>query len=231
MKNWMLSISLLILGSSMSACATGGSSTSWKEEVLLHDGQKIIVERSQTRGGNHEIGQPPPVKEHTISIALPNSDTTITWTSEYGEDVGRANFNLLALHVLNGTPYIVASPNLCLAYNKWGRPNPPYVLFKHDGHTWQRIPLSEFPVEFKTINVAASTLADEDRLTNLGFVSAEKIKELNNEFTQPEYKTILREPLKPGAMGVSCEELVYYKGGWVGPGDSTGRRMMDRMSK
>jgi hypothetical protein len=193
MKRWAIAISLMILGGGMNACAMGG--TSWKEEVLLHDGNKIIVERSQTRGGSREIGQPPPVKEHTISFALPNSGKTITWTSEYGEDVGRANFNLLALHVLNGTPYIVASPNLCLAYNKWGRPNPPYVFFKYDGQAWQRIPLSEFPVEFKTINVAASTLADEDRLTKLGLVSAEQIKELNNEYRQPEYKTILRDPL------------------------------------
>lgn len=215
MKNWLVGISLMVLGGSMSACAIGG--VSWKEEVLLHDGKKIIVDRSQTRGGNHEIGQPPPVKEHTISFALPNSDKTITWTSEYGEDVGRANFNLLALHVLNGTPYVVTSPNLCLSYNKWGRPNPPYVFFRYDGKTWQRIPLSEFPIEFKTINVAASTLADENRLTKLGFVSAEKIKELNNEFTQPEYKTILRTAYPTAAGG--CEEMAYDgKGGWIGIG-------------
>lgn len=188
---------LLMMGVSMSADAGlfGFGGTSWKEEVLLHDGSKIIVKRSQSRGGSHEIGQPPPVKEHTIFFTLPNSGKSITWTSEYGEDVGRANFDLLAVHVLNGTPYIVASPNLCLSYNKWGRPNPPYVFFKYDGKAWQRIPLSEFPAEFKTINVAVSTLGDEDKLTSLGFVSAEKIKELNSDYKQPEYKTILREPL------------------------------------
>ncbi len=191
---------LLMMGVSMNANAGwfGFGGTSWKEEVLLHDGSKIIVKRSQTRGGSREIGQPPPVKEHTISFTLPNSSKVITWTSEYGEDVGRANFDLLAVHVLNGTPYIVASPNLCLSYNKWGRPNPPYVFFKYVGKVWQRIPLSEFPSEFKTINVAVSTLGDEDKLTSLGFVSAEKIKELNSEYKQPEYKTILREPLVKG---------------------------------
>jgi hypothetical protein len=48
---------LLMMGMSMSAEAglLGFGGTSWKEEVLLHDGQKLIVERSQTRGGNHEI--------------------------------------------------------------------------------------------------------------------------------------------------------------------------------
>lgn len=188
---------LLMMGVSMNADAGlfGFGDKSWKEEVLLHDGSKIIVKRSQTRGGSHEIGQPPPVKEHTIFFTLPNSSKTITWTSEYGEDVGRANFDLLAVHVLNGTPYIVVSPNLCLSYNKWGRPNPPYVFLKYDGKGWQRIPLSEFPAEFKTINVAVSTLGDEDKLTSLGFVSAEKIRELNSEFRQPEYRSILREPL------------------------------------
>jgi hypothetical protein len=40
-----------------SAGFLGFGGESWQEEVLLHDGQKLIVERAQTRGGNHEIGQ------------------------------------------------------------------------------------------------------------------------------------------------------------------------------
>lgn len=44
---------LLVAGISMSACAglfdIGGMS--WKEEVLLHDGSAIFVERSIERGG------------------------------------------------------------------------------------------------------------------------------------------------------------------------------------
>jgi hypothetical protein len=109
-------------GVSMSAGAgfLGFGGTSWKDEVLLHDGSKMIVERSQSYGGRHEIGQSSPVKEHTITFSLPNSGKTISWTSEYSEDVGRANFNLLALHILNSTPYLVVEPNLCLSYNKWG---------------------------------------------------------------------------------------------------------------
>lgn len=191
---------ILMMGVSMNTDAGlfGFGGDSWKEEVLLHDGSKIIVKRSQSYGGKHEVGQPPPIKEHTISFTLPNTNKTITWESEYGEDVGRANFNLLAVHVLNGTPYIVASPNLCLSYNKWGRPNPPYVFFKYDGKAWQRIPLPEFPVEFKTINVALDIMGREvENLDNLGFVSSEKIKELNQHTTKPEFKTILREAVKP----------------------------------
>ena len=193
---------VLTLGVSMSAYGFGGDS--WKEEVLLHDCSKMIVERSQRYGGRHEIGQPPPIKEHTIAFTLPGSNNRLTWTSEYGEDIGRTNFFLLAVHVLNGTPYIVVSPNLCPSYNRWGRQNPPYVLFKYDGKAWQRIPLEELPIEFKTINVALDILGREvENLTSLGFVSSEKIKELNHHTTRPEYKTILREPMKQGSGATS----------------------------
>lgn len=197
MKNWLLGISLVILGGGMSACAGG---TSWKEEVLLHDGKKLIVERSQSYGGRHEIGQKPPIKEQEITFTLPNASRSITWKSEYSEDIGRANLNLLALHVLNGTPYIVAEPNLCLAYNKWGKPNPPYVFFRHDGKDWKRIPLSEFPIEFKNINVVIDTKGDAEEITKLGMVSAATVMELNSGLLRypnehVEYKTIMREPL------------------------------------
>lgn len=210
---------LLMMGVSMIADAglPGLGADSWKEEVLLHDGSKLIVNRSQSYGGRHEIGQPPPIKEHTIFFTLPNSKKTFTWVSEYGEDIGRANFNLLAVHVMNGTPYIVASPNLCLSYNKWGRPNPPYVFFKYDGKEWQRISLEKFPAEFKTINVSL-TLGGSDvkAMVNLGLVPSKDIKERNNHLTQPEYKTILREAY-PGAAG-GCGEMILTKDGWEGLG-------------
>lgn len=237
-NHWLLKrinklVLLLMMGVSMNADAGlfGFGGDSWKEEVLLHDGSKIIVKRSQSYGGRGEIGQGAPIKEHTISFTLPSSNKTITWTSEYSEDVGRANFNLLAVHVLNGTTYIVASPNLCLSYNKWGRPNPPYVFFKYDGKTWQRISLEEFPIEFKTINVALDIRGRQvEELVKMGRVSAEKIEQRNAHSEIPEFKTILREPVKhEGPEG--CPEMVYYKGMWVGPGDSIGKQMMDHKSK
>lgn len=208
----------IIIVSGMSACAIGDSSR-WKEEVLLHDGNKIIVERVQSYGGHHEIGQKPPVKEQKLIFTLPSTNHTVTWKSEYSEDIGRANLNLLALHILNGTPYIVAEPNLCLAYNKWGRPNPPYVFFKYKNNQWIRIPLSKFPVEFNNINVVINTLEHANELSKNGIVSVSAINEFNSSLLNypnnyEQYKTILRTPLKPRAVGVSCKELVYNNGSW-----------------
>lgn len=208
---------LLTLGMSMTACASLFGGESWKEEVLLHDGSKIIVERSQTRGGRHEIGQGAPIKEYNISLTLPNSGKTITWTSEYSEDVGRANLHPLALHVLNGTPYIVAEPNLCLSYNKWGRPNPPYVIFKYDGKEWQRIAMQELPTVFKDTNLVNNTKDHAEQLMDSSVVTAEAIRQFNSSLTQPEYKTIFHEPIQ--SAGAGCGEMIYDgHGGWTGIG-------------
>ncbi|MEC4889725.1 MAG: hypothetical protein RI101_06645 [Nitrospira sp.] len=195
---------VVIMGISGSAWAgfLGFGDPSWQEEVLLHDGSKIIVNRSQSYGGRHEIGQSAPIKEQTLTFTLPNTSTTIVFKSEYGEDIGRANFELLALHILNGTPYIVTAPNLCLSYNKWGRPNPPYVIFRYDSKAWTRIALEELPTEFKDINLVVNSKGKEKILTAQSIVTAELVKKLNGELEQPEYKTILREPL----VGERCPQ-------------------------
>ncbi len=217
----ILAIFTFISTLSLNACAglfeIGG--TSWKEEVLLHDGQKIIVERSSSRGGRHELTQGPPIKEQSVTFSVPGSNRSIAWKSEYSQDVGRANFNLLAVHVLNGTPYIVATPNLCLAFNKWGRPNPPYVFFRHDGEAWQRIPLETFPVEFKTFNVVISFDNYDmfEAIDRNPVIPAATVKKLNDSLTQAEYKTILREPLNFGGPP-SCGEMIRTGHGWSGLG-------------
>jgi hypothetical protein len=212
-------------------CCAGQSALaadSWKEEVLLHDGQKIIVERSQTYGGRSEPGQSGPVKEHNIRFSVPGGSRFITWTSEYSQDIGRTNFNLLAVHVKDATPYIVAEPNLCLSYNKWGRPNPPYVFFKLEGDVWQRVALEQFPAEFTTINVAHNTVGrDAQTLVGMGTVPVEKVQAMNVS-SNPIYRRILREALSQDQIIAMCGDMVPYKGRWVLRNDSIARKWIDR---
>ena len=194
-----------------------GNTASWKEEVLLHDGGKIVVERWQKYGGGHEIGQPPPIKEQTITFTLPGTEQVITWRDEYTEDIGHANFILVALHIINNTPYIITKPRLCLSYNKWGRPNPPYVIFKYEGEEWKRIELAELPLEFNNVNLVITTLGDAKKLVSQELVSAEMVKKLNSSLTQKEYKTIIRTPFDPKALEKGCPVLVRKKDGWYSP--------------
>ena len=227
--NWGVAAAFA-LGLSACAALPANGADSWKEEVLLHDGQKIIVERSQTYRGNREPGQALPVGEHTIRFTPQGSSRQISWTSEYGTELGRTNFNPLALHVKSGTPYLVVEPNLCLSYNKWGRPNPPYLFFKHDGKEWQRVGVSEVPLEFKAINliVNESSMREiQESSRGAGFVPSDAVVKINENLRQLEYKTIVREAFSNERMIRICQELIFYKGAWVGPGDSIGKRMMD----
>ncbi|WP_324779517.1 hypothetical protein [Thiobacillus sedimenti] len=231
MKRWAMAILLMILGSSMSACAMGG--TSWKEEVLLHDGSKIVVQRSVERGGRHEIGQQPPIKDQNLDFILPSTNESVTWKSQYSEDIGLADFQPLLLDISRRTAYLVTAPVGCLSYNKWGRPNPPYVVFKYDNKTWQRIPLQELPAEIKTPNLIFSSPDNEVEKLGEGFVTAVMVQHANSDLTQPEFRSILREAIK-GKNGISitdCEELIRYKGYWIMPNDPVARGMVDRKTK
>jgi len=197
----------------------GFGGTSWKEEVLLHDGTKIIVERSVDRGGRHEIGQHPPIKEQSLTFTLPSSKQTVTWKVEYCQEVGYADLSPIMLGIINETPYLVTHPVACLAYNKWKRPNPPYIVFRYTNKAWQQIELKELPLDLKVPNLIISSPDSEVERANTRFMSAEQVRNLNSDLRQPEYKTILREPVEPGrheGSGVNCKEMIREEGGWLG---------------
>ncbi|MHB1214729.1 MAG: hypothetical protein ACYCY9_07045 [Thiobacillus sp.] len=222
MKRWATAISLMILGGGMSACADG---TSWKEEVLLHDGSKLIVERSVVRKGRHEPFQQSPIGEESLRFKHPVTHERIRWKDEYGDDVGMSNFGLMMLEIDQTAAYIVAEPRGCLSYNKWGRPNPPYVVFKYQGGDWKRIALQELPARFQTPNLIMASPDEAAKQAGGGLITAEMVDQINNKgpfsaaYPQPpQYKTILREPMKQGAM--DCPVMVRIKGGWESPGGS-----------
>lgn len=191
-----LLVVIVILGADMNAFGfLGFGGTNWQEEVLLHDGRKIVVERSVNRGGRHEVGQKPPFKEQSLVFSMPGTNQQVRWEDKFSEDLGSANFLPMLLDVDKDVAYLVAYPMGCLSFNKWGRPNPPYVVFKYEGKMWQRIPLEELPPAIKTLNLIFSMPDIEVEKAGTRFMTAEKIQTINSGYKQPEYKTILREPL------------------------------------
>ncbi|KAF0163211.1 MAG: hypothetical protein FD157_3374 [Rhodocyclaceae bacterium] len=188
---------LLMMGASMSAEAgfLGFGGDSWKEEVLLHDGSKIVATRTVVRGGRHEIGQEPPIKEQSLSFTLPGTNEEVLWQDKFTEDVDGANFLPMMLDVQKGAVFLVVHPMGCLSYSKWGRPNPPYVVFKYQGKAWTRTSLQELPSQLKTPNLIFSSPDHEGKKAGSGIVKSETIRALYDGYRQPEYKTILREAL------------------------------------
>jgi len=206
----------------------GLGGVSWQEEVLLHDGSKIIAERTVKRGGRHEIGQQPPIQEQSLTFTLPATKERVTWKSEYSKDVGLADFQPLLLDISQGSAYVVASLVGCLSYNKWGRPNPPYIIFKYQDNGWKHIALQELPPEFKTPNLIFSSPDNEVKKISENFATVAMVQRANRDLTQPEFKTILREPLAKERINQMCMEMVPYKGSWVMPNDPIARKFIDQ---
>lgn len=203
---------LLMMGVSISAC-----SDSWKEEVLLHDGSKVIVKRTVEHGGRHELFQASPISEQHLEWKMPSTDETMVWEGHFSKDVGSATLLPMLMDVHQGIAYVVANPMGCLAYNKWGRPNPPYVIFKHEGREWKRIPLQALPAEIKTPNLLFAVPDETAKQIGKNPVPAEAIQEIVKDTFQPEYKSILREPIQ--SAGARCGEMIYDgKGSWIGIG-------------
>lgn len=200
----------------------GVGGTSWKEEVLLHDGSKIIVTRTIERGGRHEIGQEPEITKQSLSFLLPNTNESVTWEDKFSEDIGSSSFLPILVDIYRGTPYLVADTMGCLSYNKWNRPNPPYVIFKYNDEEWKRISVDQLPTEIKTPNLIISMPDIEVKKLGKSFVTTEMRQQIINGYSnnQTEDLTIVREPMKKAVIGssLSCPTLEQYKGGWRTPG-------------
>jgi hypothetical protein len=195
----------LTLGVSMSAYATTSTFT-WKEEVLLHDGKKMIVERADIYDSsmNQEIGQGAPLAEHKTTFMIPGTHQEVTWKSNNRSTAEPEHLDLLALDFMDEVPYVATTPNRSFAYNKWGRPNPPYVFFKYVSK-WKRISLEEFPEQF-VINMVVTSLKNEQYKKKVvaenakhGFVRAQIVAEINREpGRSKEYYSIIRTPINYG---------------------------------
>lgn len=222
---------ILMMGASMNANAGlfGLGGTSWKEEVLLHDGTKIVVERWVKRGGRHEIGQQPPIKAQTLTFQVPETNERVIWKTEHSEDIGLADFKPILLDFVQGVPYVVATPVGCLSYNKWGRPNPPYVIFKYQEKEWRRIHLQELPPQTQVPNLIISSPDREMERTSRSLATADEIKKTNSELTQPEYRAILREPLPEKRIIEMCGDMELYRGHWIMRNSQPAKWRIDRL--
>ena len=209
----LFSVVIILLSLFLSGCFLGHSAW-WKEEVLLHDGQTIIVDRSQKLGGYRTLDAPAYARivlEEKWDFPVPGTRKVVTWRVNKRFPPEGEGLTLIAVDFLQGTPYIATWPGGTIAYNFWGRPNPPYVFFKYDGQSWQRIPLEEFPKEFTEANVVVG-LPRSDRRT--GTLSAAQVREENREGLEPYMTRIIRGGLSDREVGYPYE--IYDGTGWRG---------------
>jgi hypothetical protein len=212
---------LLMLGVSMTACAgLFGHSTGWKEEVQLHNGRVLLVERSYNLGGFPTLdARERRLLDESITFTLPETSQKVVWKTDFDNTVPEPNsLGALLLDIVDGVPYLATSPAGCIAYNKWGRPNPPYVLFKYVNDAWHQIPMKEFPSELVDANLM-SMPASSLRKSYYNVEAAKAQRQDGN--IAIEAKTIFHEPIRSAGQG--CGEMIRVNDGWEGTGFFSGQ--------
>jgi hypothetical protein len=121
----------------MFCCLVSGCTISrdWEEEVKLHDGRVIVVERSVTRerlGG--ELGYAGDVISQKIEFNAGND--RIVWEDD---------ITPIVFDVMNKVYWVAAAPMLrpkCVAH---GNPNPPFIFYKYEERVWKNVQYLDFP--------------------------------------------------------------------------------------
>lgn len=191
MKPQVLLIALIV---ALGATACFGRATyRWKEEVLLHDGQVIVIERSVRTGEVPvEIGQPPGESDYTLSFRMAGGKT-VSW------EAGKS-FRPMIFDLHSGTPYVVATGRTSPDYEKHGCPKPPYFIFRYTDGSWQRIDYEQMPKEIRRTNLSASVTQEEESLVAVkrGNMTIDDVKK-SQRWLPPQYKEVREDAPNPCA--------------------------------
>lgn len=188
----------VLVGMSLLSSCFGKSTYRWKEEVQLHDGRVIVIERSVRTGEVPvEIGQPPGESDYTLRFK--NSDgKSVTWESS-------KSLRPMTLDFVDGVPYVVATGITGNDYARHGCPKPPYVIFEFKSGSWERITYEQLPKSVRRANLYSSpTRKDRLGAVKSGFVTVQNVKDshLGLDSFYKEVRADMPMPLACIARGV-----------------------------
>jgi len=188
----------------MSALVTIGCESrkklAWRQEARLHDGRVIVVDRlSEQRSGSFPENVVLEYRQE-ISFANPNTGQRASWELPTGLGIWMLDFD-------GATAYTVLKTKSIADYNRWDCPNPPWVVYRYQADSWDRLPIDELPTHFRKPNMLAAANSDEKSSAD-GLVTAQ---ELDRHFKRldPPYQTISREKVSP--IGKGCDEDVLVR--------------------
>lgn len=133
------------------ACANLGLenvTTSWDEDVVLHTGELLTVERSITRGpdksGRRGRGQ---IIAQTISFV--SNGELVKWTYNKSWPGPRDYETPDILDIVNGDPIVVLAVHHWWSCYHYAFPQEGLVAFRFHGKQWSLVPIAELPRELK----------------------------------------------------------------------------------
>lgn len=170
-RGWVILLGILgglvALGVYLSTPAT----YRWKEEVRLHDGRLIVVERSRVMSGPREPFRSASVGKWTLAFENPDKPGKKISLDVHGGAVP------MLLGFVGSVPYVAINPRRGDARRFYNCPDPPYIFFRHDDE-WMRIELKEFPKELHARNLPNDTAEYEVRSNKWGIITSSEMQKL-----------------------------------------------------
>lgn len=191
---WLITVSL-----SLTAC---GKTIDWKQEVKLHDGRVIVVDRLSKISGTVFPENVTLEFEQTLTFRHPDSGERIEWKLPQGLQPISFDFD-------RGTPYYVLRAHTVADYNNWGCPNPPYLVYRFQHGNWSAVAFGELPPHFGKRNVLSMSKYIKN-MKDGRTVSPREVEAVIDSF-DPEIRTVSRERVSPIAKG--CEESTLIRQG------------------
>lgn len=194
----------LSAGFVMNACGEGGRTLDWKQEVPLHDGRVIVVDRISKQTGKILPENVIMESEQTLSFTNPDTQERILWTLPKG-------LLPVALDFDQQKPYLVLRAYTVSDYNKWDCPNPPWLVYRYEGGEWNRMRFEEFPAVLVNRNLLPMLKVGPLKSEG-GQVTVRQLEDYWKSYPNPkEAKVISREKISP--IGEGCHESVLIKQG------------------
>jgi hypothetical protein len=174
LKNKLSLASLALLAWLLSACS---KSDTWEEDVELVKGKVISITRTQYYERYSELGAPGdgwrPVKSRIEFVQDKASPETIVWEEE---------LDPLVLELINDHLVLVAKASYCDQYHRYGRPIPPYVIYRFANGRWDRSGFADLPAKLQ-----ANLLIDAKSKSSRRRVTIDFKKQMNDELGIPKF--------------------------------------------
>jgi hypothetical protein len=197
MKRTVFAILSVLL---LAGCGKPAEHLAWKQEVPLHDGRVIVLDRLSFIGAEAVLMNRLRMEiEQTLAFTHPDTGERIEWKLPEG----------LIPHMLDvdgGVPYYVLEAHTVGDYNTWNCPNPPWMVFRYVGARWQRTPVEDLPPSFVDANLLAMAKDEERHIVN-GYVTRDALRMAIRSW-DPDRRVINRQKINPIAEGCHNDILV-----------------------
>lgn len=176
-KLWRLRISPLVLFV-LSLAACGKDEMRWKEEVYLHDGSLVQVDRDAIRNSS---GFPNARRGAILSEELRYAPLKVVWQAAGSGEV------LLSFDIVDGIPYVVSTTTVNKSHFCAGRPTGDYIgnYYRWIDGKRERISKGQTPIAVMRNNVSGISHWGFDRDSDPTYLSWHDVMENNHQSGTP----------------------------------------------